>query len=307
MIINLDLSQATLLLSNIKRRIRNNADQLNGLNETLNQMKTHLEQDPFRLAVSPLLKQDLGIGSIEPVPTTQVIRNILPKEGVYKTLVSRNEIELISSKSFWLNQRTGCLDGGIPKDEVSPAIRENHSLMMEFINRHLGVTPMSNEVISSHGTMWKALNHAAESLINGFMSELANLEAHSAGIIGYDASDCVLHIIMSQTPDSISFIYGNIFTIVRLGGTARKLWINYHIWDGLSLFRGDVSAVPDSIQDLIKELYVKEKIEGHHIFKYRQAIRYEFGILESSDILERVGPAALGLKGIVPNLVGGLI
>lgn len=306
---HISLTQATHFFTNLKRRISDNAEHLNGFHQTIKQINQSFEQDPFRLAFSPICNPDLGFGSIESVPTTQLIRNLFPKEGVYKTIVSPDKLEIISNKSFFYNPRTGTLDGGIPMVEVSPAIIENHSLMMEFINRHLGVTPMSNELISSQGTMWKALNNAAESLINGFMTELGGLEAHCAGIIGYDASDCVLHILMSQTPDSISFIYGNLFTIVKLGGSFRKLWINYHIWDGLSVFL-HTSVVPDSIQELVKGLYLLDKIEGHHIIKFREALRYDFqssSIFQSSDILERVGPTALGLKGIVPNPVGGVI
>lgn len=306
MILQFSITQATHVFTNLKRRISNNAEQLNGLNETIKQMKTYFEQDPFRLAFSPILNQDLGFGSIESVPTKQLIRNFIPKDGVYKTIVSPNKLEILSNISFYYNPRTGTLDGGIPMVAVSPAIKENHSIMMEYLNIKLGVTPMSNEQISSHGIMWKALNNAAESLINGLLTELGALEAHSAGIIGYDASDCVLHILMSQTPDSISFIYGNLFTIVKLGGSFRKLWINYHIWDGKSLFR-QTNVVPDSIQDLIMGLYEKDKIEGHHIIKFSEALRYEFSTFQSSDILERVGTTALGLKGIVPNPVGGLI
>jgi hypothetical protein len=151
---------------------RHNADQLNGLQDTFKHMTNSLEQDPFRMAFNPLLKQDLDIGSIDTVPTTQLCSNILPKEGIYKTLVSHKEFELISSKSFYFNPRSGTLDGGVPMDGVSPTIILNHSIMTEYFNR-MGFTPMSEDLISSHGIMWKALNHAVESLIKGFKLELS--------------------------------------------------------------------------------------------------------------------------------------
>jgi len=72
----------------------------------------------------------------------------------------------------------------------------------------------------------------------------------SAGIIGYDASDCILHIVMCQTPDSISFVYGKLSSIVKLGGLFRKVLVNYTIWDGVSVFKYN-SLVPDSIQEMV--------------------------------------------------------
>lgn len=276
-------------------------------------MRNAFEEDPFRNAFSPISNQDFGMGSIESVPTScsQLISRIIPKEGVLKTIVSPTKLEIISFKSLFYNPRTGTMDGGIPMDGVSTVIKENHSMMNEYLNIDLGLSPMNYEELSSRGTLWKALNMAADSLINGLLIELGGLEAHSAGILGYDASDCVLHlhIVMSQTPDSISFIYGNLFTIVKLGSSFRKLWLNYNIWDGLSVFT-HTSVVPDSIQELVTALQLKDNIEGHHIIKFREALTYEFqssNIFQSSDILDGVGKAALGLKGIVPNPVGGVL
>ncbi|MFS9531473.1 hypothetical protein Q6247_25160, partial [Klebsiella pneumoniae] len=163
MIGSVNLTQATHAFTNLKRRISNNAEQLNGLNDTFKHMRNSFEQDPFRLPLSSSLKRDLGFGSIESVPTThlirnmfpkegiynsiepttQVIRNLFPMEGVYQSIVSPDKLEILTHKSYFYNPRTGTLDGGIPMDEVNPAIKENYSIMMEFINSELGVTPIS--------------------------------------------------------------------------------------------------------------------------------------------------------------------
>lgn len=274
-------------------------------------MQKSFEEDPLGNALAPVSNQDLGLSSLVSVPTScgQLIRRILPQEGVLNTIVSPSKLEIISFKSLFYNPRTGTMEGGIPMDGVSTVIKENHSMMNDYLNIDCGLSPMNYQQLSPQGTMWKALNMAADSLINGFLIELGGLEAHSAGILGYDASDCVLHIVMSQTPDSISFVYGNLFTIVKLGSSFRKLWVNYHIWDGISVFTPS-SVVPESIQDLVLALREIDKIEGHNILKFREALSYEFhtsNILKSSDILDGVGKAALGLKGIVPNLVGGVL
>lgn len=189
-------------------------------------------------------------------------------------------------------------------DGVSPTIIQNHSIMTEYFNR-MGFTPMSEDLISSHGIMWKALNHAVESLINGFKIELGALEEAAGGLMSYDASDCVLHIVMSQTPDSISLVYGNLFTIVKIGCSFRKVWYNYHTWDALSAFCNGC-PIPDGLSVFTNALWQKDKIHGYHIVvDLEEGLRNELGT--SSDILERVGAMALGLKGIVPAPLGVLI
>lgn len=300
------LAQATDLLTILKRRIRHNADQLNGLQDTFKHMTNSFEQDPFRMAIKPPLKQDLDIGIIDTVPTTQLISNILPKEGIYKTIVSHKEFELISSKSFYFNPRSGTLDGGVPMDGVSPTIIQNHSIMTEYFNR-MGFTPMSEDLISSHGIMWKALNHAVESLINGFKIEFGALEEAAGGLMSYDATDCVLHIVISQTPDSISLVYGNLFSIVKIGCSFRKVWYNYNTWDARSDFCNGC-PIPDGLSEFTNALWHKEKIHGYHIVvDLEEGLRNALGTYTSSDILERVGAMALGLKGIVPAPLGVLI
>lgn len=212
------------------------------------------------------------------------------------------------------NHRTGTFLSGTPMEGVSTVIQQYHGMMMEYLKGDLGIFPMSYEQLidSPHGTgtMWKALNMAADSLINGFLSELGGLEGVSPGILAYDASDCVLNIVMCQTPESISFIYGNLFTIVKLGGACRKLWVNYHLWDGSSVFRNSNSVVPHSIDELLTALREVDNIDGHNIIRYREALTYglrSFDVFQSSDILDGEGKVALGLKGIVPNIIGGLL
>lgn len=313
----INLAEAGKLITHLKTRIRENAENLNGLNETVKLMQNSLKEDPFRKAFSPIEIQDLveikdlGLASIASVPTdcSQLIRSYLPRKGVFKTIVSPTKLDIISYKSFFYNPRTGTMDGGIPMDGVSTVIKQNHSMMNEFLNLDLGLIPMNNHELSSKGTLWKALNMAADSLINGFLTELGGLEAHSAGILGYDATDCVLHIVMSQTPDGISFVYGNLFTLVKLGCSCRKLLLNYHIWDGFSVFTPSL-VVPDSIQDLVSALQHMDNIECHNILKFREKVSYDFqssDVFHSSDILDGVGKAALGLFGIVPNPVGGVL
>jgi hypothetical protein len=55
------------------------------------------------------------------------------------------------------------------------------NLLSKALNWHpkLG----GNGELSSQGTMWKALNMAADSLINGFLIELGGLEARCGGIL----------------------------------------------------------------------------------------------------------------------------
>lgn len=298
-----NFSQATHIFTDIKSRINNNADQLNGWNDTFKHMTNSFEQDPFRMAYKPLLKQDLDIGSIDTVPTTQLIRKIFPMEGVYNTLVSPTGHGLMSYKSFFYNPRSGSFDGGIPMDGVSHPIIRNHSLMTEYF-KNKGFTPMSEDLISSHGIMWKTLNHVAESLVNSSIKELGALEHAVGGLIGYDATDCVLHILISQTPDSISLVYGNIFTLVKIGNSFRKVWVDYHTYDYHTAFT-DGCPVPLSIWEYTQGLAKSVNInKGYHIYVgIEDSLKNNLGTYDTSDILERVGARALGLKGIIPSTI----
>lgn len=146
--------------------------------------------------------------------------------------------------------------------------------------------------------MWKTVNMATDELINGFLKELSSLEASWYGIVGYDASECILSVVLAQTPDSVCLIYGNLFAIVKLGVDTYTL-LNYSIWDGLSLF-SQTSVIPESIDDYLRHV-IKDN-ENHFAggFQICEEIRNRINISSrSSDILDRVGKEALGLKGIV--------
>lgn len=315
----MNLGEVGNFLNRIKKRFRENSENLHGLNETILHMRNSmdslaLEDDPLPKGLSLMSNQDLGLKSIRYIPTgcNQLIRRVLPEDGVFKTIVSPNKLELITYRSMFFNPRTGTFETGRPMEGVSTVIKEYHRMINEYLNRNLGTFPMSYEQLidSPHGTMWKALNMAADSLINGFLIQLGELEALSAGILAYDASDCVLNIVMCQTPDSISFIYGNLFTMVKLGASFRKLCTNYHIWDGTSLFRDTSGVVPVSIQELVTALQEVDNIDCLNIIKFREALKYDLrstNIFQESDILDGVGKQALGLKGIVPNIIGAVL
>lgn len=117
--------------------------------------------------------------------------------------------------------------------------------------------------------------------------------------MSYDASDCVFHIVLCHTPEIISYVYGNLFTIVKIG-CFTKLWINYTIWDGQSLFN-EVMVVPDSIMDLISSLEVCEKIGGYHLITISDDLGYD---MNSTDTLDKVGKECIGLKGWVTTQDG---
>lgn len=68
-------------------------------------------------------------------------------------------------------------------DGDSIVIKENHSTMNEYLNKDLGHSPWNYGELSSQWTMWKALNMAADSLINGFLIELGGLKAHCGRIL----------------------------------------------------------------------------------------------------------------------------
>lgn len=284
-------------INTLKTSIRDKSQSKNAINHNINNIINNFEEDEM------ISYQDSCIDSIEPITSSsQLISSILPKHEFLKTIVSPKKLEIISFKSLYFNPLTGTMNDGIPMEGINPIIRDNYRLMTKFLNIDLGLTPMNSDELASRGILWKLLNKATGNLLSAFLTKLCGLEELSGQIINYDASDCVLHIVMCQTPESISFVYGNLFTIVKLG-CLTKLWINSSICDGLYLF-SDISVVPDSIQDLVTTLDVCENIRGHHFYTHMEELKYEF---KPTYLLDKVGMVPFGLLGTVPYNVGKIL
>lgn len=70
----------------------------------------------------------------------------------------------------------------------------------------------------------------------------------------------------------ISFIYGNIFTIMKIGANSKR-WVNFSLIDALSPFYYNTGIVPNEILDWIAKLGYVHKIKGgQHLLKISREV-----------------------------------
>lgn len=240
--------------------------------------------------------------SIIRLSINQMISRFLPRTGIYPALVKNDKIEHISYKSIFFDPKTGTLKDGYPVEGeyVHPIICDYYPMITKLFNEDCGFTPMNSDELATRGRLWKILNKATAELVSQFLKklELEKLEVVCGDSISYDASDCLLTLVMSQSPDGISIIGGNLFAIMKIGYNT-KYWLDFNMIDVLSEFHYKY-FMPNEIFNWLNELEDTHGITGDHLLKFSQGLRLEDDY--PSDILERVGKQALGLKGVLPRL-----
>jgi len=159
-----------------------------------------------------------------------IITRLNPKEDSLGSILNVKDWKVFSLNAFYFDPESGTMNDGLPMDGIKPVIRENHRLMRDLLIDY-GVIPMLSEELASNQNIWKLVNKATYDLLDGLRNKLRRVSEFLKPTMNYDASDCVFHMVMCHTPERISCVYANLFTIVKIGSLT-KVWINYNIWDG---------------------------------------------------------------------------
>lgn len=175
--------------------------------------------------------------------------NSLPDQHFLKSLLRDNTSMYYQIKCKYYNPITKSMVDFIPNTELDPVISYNYYYLREMLGlKH--ITPLSYCELSQQTKLWHVFNRASEDLNQALRNKMTQFEqiTHQISI---KMTQCLVHVVTCQSHDGISYVYGNIFALVKLGFYT-SVWYNYTECDP-SIFSGDM--VPEDFL----EIFFKDK------------------------------------------------
>jgi hypothetical protein len=238
-----------------KLRLLNNREYLNGFNDSFAQMRNILLKDRISYGLS-------SMENFDKILSSKFNGKCLQELDILKTILRNSSHNYFCFKAMYYNQRTKSMVDFIPITELDPLISYKYYYMRELL-RLKNITPMNVAELQAQRTLWNVFNKASADLHSSLQNKLTQFEQISHKI-RKKVEQCLVHVVTCQSHDGISYVYGNIFALVKLGFFT-TVWYNYTKCDP-SLYNGDI--LPDGFLDLFCN--DKSNIPGYTKFVFME-------------------------------------
>lgn len=245
-------------LGRVKQCIHLNNEYLKGFNDSIAYLNRFQDLKSYELSTMDYLDKLVSKES--------KTFNCLPDQHFLKSLLRDNTNLYYQIKCKYYNPKTKRMVDFIPNTELDPIISYNYYYLREMLGLK-NLTPMRYAELSQQRKLWHVFNRASEDLHESLRNKLTQFE-QITDKISHKMTQCLVHVVTCQSHDGISYVYGNIFALVKFGFFT-TVWFNFTECDP-SICSGDM--VPDNFL----ELFFKDKsyVPGYSKLVFMETKKY---------------------------------